>query len=120
MDWLRKYFDQSEREIAKYRARVDAINDLEPEVEKLPDAELRAKTADLKERVQSGWQATMDTMDLSLATDNEVRDRTRKALDDVLDAMLPEAFAVAREARRRTIGQRHYDVQLIGGMGTHD
>jgi len=68
---------------------VEKINSLEPEIEKLPDTELKNKTAEFKERLKGG---------------------------ETLTDLLPEAFACVREASRRTIGQRHFDVQLIGGI----
>ncbi len=82
-----------DRAIAKYRDVVEKINGLEVPMQKLSDAELRAKTDEFKERLASGAKT---------------------------DDILPEAFAVVREAARRTIGLRHYDVQLIGGMVLHE
>src|SRR5689334_7551472 len=120
MDWLRKFFDNNERDIQKYRKVVDEINALEPEIQKLSDAQLRAKTDEFRERVEREWSAKMEALDREGVPDSERKDRTKKALDEVLDALLPQAFAVVREAGRRTLGQRHYDVQLIGGMVTHD
>src|SRR6476469_10071602 len=81
------------RKFRTYEKRVDSINRIEPEMETLDDAELREEADGLRERAREG---------------------------ESLDALLPEAFALAREAARRTIGQRHYDVQLIGGMVLHD
>ena len=81
------------RKFKGYEKRAEAINRIEPEMELLDDAELRQEADDLRKR----------------ATDGE-------ALDD----LLPEAFALTREAARRSIGQRHYDVQLIGGMVLHE
>ena len=86
-------FDDNAREIRKYQKRVDVINKLEPEIQALSDDDLRGKTAEFKERLERG---------------------------ENLDSLLPEAFAVVREAGLRVIGQRHYDVQLIGGMVLHD
>ena len=83
---------QNEREIKRLRPLVVAINDLEPEIEALSDDGLREKTADFRRRVEAG-----------------------EGLDDVL----VEAFAVVREAGRRVLHMRHYDVQLIGGMVLH-
>jgi preprotein translocase subunit SecA len=120
MDWLRKIFDTNEREVARYRDKVGAINDFEPKIEKLSNAQLRARTEELKEIVQSGWKANLEKLEQEGISDFERKDKTRKALDDVLDEILPEAFAIVREASKRTLGQRHYDVQLIGGMVTHD
>src|SRR6202521_5988471 len=90
----RKLFGSSnERRIRTYRPRVDAINALEKELERLSDEELRARTAAFRQELADG-----------------------KTLDDIL----VEAFATVREAGKRTLGQRHFDVQLIGGMVLHE
>ncbi len=90
----RKLFGSSnDRRIKTYRARVDAINALEPEVSKLSDEALRARTEVFKKQVAEG-----------------------ASLDDIL---VP-AFATVREGAKRAIGQRHFDVQMIGGMILHD
>src|SRR5665213_916914 len=90
----RKLFGSAnERRIRSYQPRVDAINALEPELEALSDETLRARTEDFKKQVAAG-----------------------ASLDDIL---VP-AFATVREAAKRTIGQRHFDVQLIGGMILHE
>src|SRR5262245_46505508 len=86
---------QNERELKRLRPLVTRINELEASVRGLSDAELRAKTPALKERVTGGGG-----------------DGGGASLDDVL----PEAFAVVREAGRRVLNMRHFDVQLIGGM----
>lgn len=83
----------NERELKSIRPLVDKINSLEPEMEKLTDEQLRAKTAEFKERVQKKGES--------------------------LDSILPEAFAVCREGGKRALGMRHYDVQLIGGVALH-
>ncbi|MGF1619261.1 MAG: preprotein translocase subunit SecA [Rhodomicrobiaceae bacterium] len=83
----------NERKLKVYDARVAAINALEPEMEALTDDALRARTAEFREQLKQG-----------------------KTLDDVL---VP-AFATVREAAKRTLGERHYDVQLIGGMVLHE
>ena len=89
-----KIFGSSnERKVRAYRKKVEKINALEPEFEKLSDDALRAKTDEFKRRLEQG---------------------------ESLDALLPEAFAAVREAAKRTLGQRHYDVQLIGGMVLHE
>ncbi len=90
----RKLFGSSnERRIKSYQPRVVAINALEQELEKLSDEALRARTEAFKKQVAEG-----------------------ASLDDVL----VEAFATVREAGKRTIGQRHFDVQLVGGMILHE
>jgi preprotein translocase subunit SecA len=81
-----------EREVKKLRPRVEAINALEPRISALSDAELRAKTAEFKEKLDNG--ATLDDIQV-------------------------EAFAVCREAGKRALKMRHFDVQLIGGMVLH-
>ncbi len=82
-----------ERDIKKLQPMVDAINALEAEVEALTDAQLRERTSELKARLEQG---------------------------ETLDDLLVDAFATVREASKRTLGMRHYDVQLIGGMVLHD
>jgi preprotein translocase subunit SecA len=90
----RKLFGSSnDRRIRSYRPRVDAINALEPELERLSDAALRARTDEFKKQLAEG-----------------------ATLDDILEP----AFATVREASKRTLGQRHFDVQLIGGMVLHE
>jgi len=83
---------QNERELKRLRPLVSQINDLESSVKPLSDADLRSKTAAFKTRVANG---------------------------ETLDDLLPEAFAVVREAGRRVLNMRHFDVQLIGGMVLH-
>ncbi len=90
--WLDGLLDSNEREIKRLKPLVAKINSLEPDFQRLTDAELRAKTDEFKSRYQD-----------------------KNKLDD----LLPEAFAAVREAGRRTIGQRHFDVQLMGGMVLH-
>ncbi len=119
-DFLRRLFDNNEREVAKYRAATGAINQLEPEFERLTNAQLREKTDELRARVQSEWAKSMEKLEREGLLESERKDKTRKALDDVLDQILPQAFALVRESSKRTLNQRHYDVQLIGGMVTHD
>src|ERR1700692_1777421 len=96
----RKIFgSRNERELKRMRPIVEEINQLEPAVAQRTDAELRAKIAELKARI-------------SAIEEDEAR-------AEAMDEVLPEVFAVVREASRRTLGQRHFDVQLIGGMVLH-
>lgn len=118
--FLRRVFDSNERDLAKYRATAEKIGLLEPEVQRLTDAQLRERTDELRERVQTEWRLRIEAMERDGVLESERKDRTRILLDEVLDKTLPEAFAIVREAAKRTLGQRHYDVQLIGGMVTHD
>src|SRR3984957_2367749 len=90
----RKFFGSpNDRRIKGYQSRVDAINALEPEIAALSDEALKARTAEFREALAAG-----------------------KTLDD----LLVPAFATVREAAKRTLGQRHFDVQLIGGMVLHE
>jgi len=99
--------DPNERELKKIRPIVARLSDLEPEMEQLSDEDLRGKTAEFRQIIDL---ATEDAED-----DEERAKQTAEALDEIL----PEAFAVVREASRRTIGLRHYDVQMIGGYVLH-
>ena len=83
---------RNERLLKQYRKTVAQINALEPALEKLDEHALRAKTEEFKTRYQQG---------------------------EALDALLPEAYAVVREASKRIMKMRHFDVQLIGGMALH-
>ncbi len=94
MDLVTKALRAGEgRKFKSYQKRADAINRFEPEMEALSDEEVRTEADSLRERARNG---------------------------ESLDDLLPEAFALCREASKRTTGQRHYDVQLIGGMVLHD
>src|ERR1043165_9776025 len=90
----RKFFGSAnDRRVKGYQPRGDAINSLEPEIAALSDEALKARTAEFRQQLADG-----------------------KTLDDIL---VP-AFATVREAAKRTLGQRHFDVQLIGGMVLHE
>jgi preprotein translocase subunit SecA len=84
--------DPNKRAVDKFTEIVDQINGLEAQFESLNNDELRFKTDEFRQRLAS---------------------------DETLDDILPEAFAAVREASKRTIGLRHYDVQLIGGIAPH-
>src|ERR1700730_15022392 len=92
-NWLSKIGgDPSEREIKKIRPLVDEVNSLEPDYKALSDDALRDKSTEFRGRLLGG---------------------------ETIDDLLPEAFAAVREAARRTIGKRHYDVQLLAGAVLH-
>jgi preprotein translocase subunit SecA len=106
--FLTKVFGSSNQRFLKsIMPLVERVNSLEPSVKALSDDELRGRTADFKARVQR---------EVSDVTDKEERKKRERA---VLDEILPEAFAVVREASVRTTGMRHFDVQLIGGIVLH-
>jgi len=91
---VKKIFgDSNEREVKRLLKVVDHINSLEPQMTVLSDEQLKHKTVEFRERLEKG---------------------------ETLDDLLPEAFAVVREASKRTLGKRHYDVQLVGGMVLHE
>ncbi|MEO7719391.1 MAG: preprotein translocase subunit SecA [Capsulimonas sp.] len=118
MQFLRKFFDTNERDVDKYRKVVDKINAMEPQIQKLSDEELRAKTAEFQEKIQKVFDAECKKRDKTW----EELDRVEKrAIGDLaLDPLLPEAFAVCREAAHRSLKMRPFDVQLIGAMVLHD
>lgn len=89
---LGSLLDSNEREVNKLKPIVELVNSFEPEIKKLSDVKLKAKTEEFKKRLDKG---------------------------ETLDQLLPEAFATVREAARRSIGQRHFDVQIMGGTVLH-
>src|SRR5215472_7283510 len=105
----------NERLLKRLWPVVREINALEPEIERLSDDELRERTARFRDHVQN----RMAHADISGDTPEEEKKSLRRAIDEALDEILVEAFAVVREASRRTTGMRHFDVQLIGGMVLH-
>ena len=93
LGFLKSLLDDNAKEIKRLSKKVEIINKLEPQMRILSDKELAGKTQEFKKRLQNG---------------------------ETLDDLLPEAFAVVREASRRVLGLRHFDVQLIGGMVLHE
>src|SRR6202051_191326 len=120
--------DPVKREIKRYQGVVDLINELEAEMSALTDTELRDKTREFRGRLgvegvdmthgqsfAAGLGEETEEMAMERAEEHEREAGRRQALDD----LLPEAFAVVREASKRTLGMRHFDVQLIGGIVLH-
>src|SRR5438105_1948397 len=99
--------------------RVATINAREPEVRKPSDEQLRAKTEEFRKKVQDRLSGIADEPDADPDRIKEIEDERRQAINEVLDEILEEAFAVVREAGRRVLNMRHFDVQLIGGMVLH-
>jgi len=110
---------KNEREIKRLMPNVAAISALEPAMQKLSDDELRAKTAEFRKRIQDRLKSIPDEPEADAERLKQVDDERRKATNEVLDEILVEAFAVVREAGRRVLNMRHFDVQLIGGMVLH-
>jgi preprotein translocase subunit SecA len=121
---------QNEREIKRLMPKVQAINALEPAMQKLSDEELRAKTEEFRQRLAERTRK-FEEQSRSLQADEQgadevdlgrvktLDDERRAAENEMLEEILPEAFAVVREAGRRVLEMRHFDVQLIGGMVLH-
>ena len=127
--------DPIKREMKRYQSVIDEINDLEEEISQLSDAELRAKTQEFRQRLE------VASPDISLgqssqapeggglvAPEEETEEAEMARLEaaerdasraEALNELLPEAFAVVREASKRRLGMRHFDVQLIGGVVLH-
>ena len=101
MAFLKSLFDGNERELIKLRRTVERVNALEAATAALSEEQLRAKTEEFRSRLAVG-----------LGEDKSER--------DLLDALLPEAFAVVRETAKRVLGMRHFDVQIMGGQALHE
>jgi len=120
---------KNERVIKALMPNVQAINALEPQTQKLTDGELRAKTDEFRQRIQerlSRVSKSSQTPENGSEEESDFDQQKRfekeeyEAIQEVLNDILPEAFAVVREAGRRVLNMRHFDVQLIGGMVLHD
>ncbi len=141
--------DSNEKEIDRLKPIINRINDLEPDFESLSDSELRAKTGEFRSRVQEATSRAREAVEETRRELAEKRQCEANALNPyqqeefaheckdlesqlekreaelkeaekrILDDLLPEAFAAVREAAKRTIRQRHFDVQLIGGIVLH-
>jgi preprotein translocase subunit SecA len=106
--FLTKVFGSSnQRYLKSVQPLVEQINALEPAIKKLSDEELRARTAFFKDKLQQAVAGIKD------------KDEIKRVERETLDEILPEAFAIVREASVRTTGMRHFDVQLIGGIVLH-
>ncbi len=133
-EWLAKFLvkvfgSRNQRLLNEMLPAVDAINALEPEIARLSDRELRQKTDEFRRRLKEhvereGYHRLLDQarklkIDGFREESVELRKRAARLEQKGLDALLPEAFACAREAGKRTLGMRHFDVQLMGGMALH-
>jgi preprotein translocase subunit SecA len=135
--FLSRLGDFNEREVRALRPLVDRVNELEPQVQALSDAELAAQTEIFRQRLRDALgeilvpieqretdpnedaaDSTLTGADAARLADDLKRQRERelKQINAGLEEILPEAFAAVREAMVRALGKRHYDVQLIGGM----
>jgi preprotein translocase subunit SecA len=105
---------QGERDIKRLRPRIERINAIEPAIAAMSDVEMRARIAQFREEVRG------KLADLPGGIERDVRFGRRARIDEVLDPYAEETFALVREAAKRALGQRHYDVQLIGGFVLHE
>ena len=118
---LRKIFgSRNDRLLRQYMRLVRATNALEPKMEKLSDSELRAKTDEFRARVRDRLAKIPDSADSDAERAQQLELERVRARREAVEALLPEAFAVVREAGRRTLNMRHFDVQLLGGIALHN
>ncbi|HZC24441.1 MAG TPA: preprotein translocase subunit SecA, partial [Candidatus Binatia bacterium] len=125
---------KNERVVKSLTPNVQAINALELQIQKLTDAELRAKTEEFRQRIQEhmkrfggnggsqppeGETGAGEDDENGIDRQKQLEKQEHDALQEVLEEILVEAFAVVREAGRRVLNMRHFDVQLIGGMVLH-
>ncbi|MFH1856790.1 MAG: preprotein translocase subunit SecA [Candidatus Omnitrophota bacterium] len=132
---LKKMFGtQNERFLKKIRPMVDKINSFEEEVSRLSQEELKGKTVAFRKQIRDTrrpWQEKIDSLSEALNSalveervriEDElkaIRKKLKSTTEEVLEEILPYAFAMAREAAKRTLGMRHFDVQFIGGIVLH-
>jgi preprotein translocase subunit SecA len=139
LKFLSRLTDSNDREVRRLEPIVAQINALEPEFQALSDDELRARTDMLRQRLRDDLGELLTPIELREVAPGEEeetelvggdparhseerkeqRKRERQEIDAGLNEVLPEAFAAVREAMRRALGKRHYDVQLLGGMVLH-
>jgi preprotein translocase subunit SecA len=110
---------KNERELKRVMPRVEAISALEPQMQRLSDDQLRAKTDEFRQRIQERLSRIPDEPEADPDRAKQIEDERRQAINEILDEILVEAFAVVREAGRRVLNMRHFDVQMIGGMVLH-
>src|SRR3954451_15805342 len=127
MRFLSRFVDSNDREIRRIDPLIDETNELEAEVSALSDADIRARFDEIRNEIREASEPGEPTEEELTHPDLERRrelDKARhkaelKEVQAALDEVLPDVFAMAREAMRRTLGMRHFDVQLIGGAVLH-
>src|SRR5207249_5558890 len=127
LGFLNRFVDSNDRELRRIQPLVDQANALEPEFEALSDEEIRERIDEIRQEIHEAAEPDEPDDDelhhpdlerrreLAKARRKKEQERIQKALDEVI----PEVFAAAREAMRRTLGMRHFDVQLVGGVVLH-
>jgi len=127
LGFLSRFVDSNDRELKRIQPYVDEANELEPEIQALSDAEIKARFQAIRDEIREQVVPEEPSDDERHHPDLErrrelVKARHRRDLDamqDALDGVLSDVFAMGREAMRRTLGMRQYDVQLIGGVVLH-
>jgi preprotein translocase subunit SecA len=111
---------RNERLLKQYQRQVRAINALEPAMSKQTDAELRGKTDAFRARIRDRLVGIPGNADGDAGKSSDLERQRNAARREALEELLPEAFAVVREAGRRILNMRHFDMQLIGGIALHN
>ena len=127
LGFLNRFVDSNDRELRRIQPLIDAASALEPEIEALSDAEIRARFDALREEIHAVAEPDEPGDDELNHPERERRREAAKArrkrenerIAAALDEAVPEVFAMTREAMKRTLGMRHFDVQLIGGFVLH-
>jgi preprotein translocase subunit SecA len=127
LGFLSRFVDSNDRELNRIQPLVDRINELEPEMEERSDAEIRALMDEIRQELQEHAEPEEPSDDERHHPELERRRELKKdrlkrehdRLQQAMDEVLPEVFAATREAMRRTLKMRHFDVQLIGGIVLH-
>ncbi len=127
LGFLSRFVDSNDRELRRIQPLVDRSNELEPEMEARSDAEIRALIDEIRDEIGEAGEAEEPSDDERHHTELERRrelkkerlQREHERVQAAMDEVLPEVFAAAREAMRRTLKMRHFDVQLVGGIVLH-
>ncbi|MGZ6315486.1 MAG: preprotein translocase subunit SecA, partial [Candidatus Limnocylindrales bacterium] len=127
LGFLNRFVDSNDRELRRIEPLVDRINELEPEMQARSDAELRAFVEELREEIRGAGESEEPSDDERHHPDLERRreiardrrEREFRRLQEAMDEALPEVFAATREAMVRSLGMRHFDVQLMGAIVLH-
>jgi preprotein translocase subunit SecA len=127
LGFLSRFVDSNDRELKRIQPFIDEINELEAEIKALSDEDIRSRFLGLREEFKESVEEEAPSDDELHHPDLERRRELAKArrkrndelIQDALDDILPDVFAMAREAMVRTLGMRHFDVQMIGGVVLH-
>jgi len=130
IQWIKSivFGSQNEKELKKLTSALDKVNSLEEPISSLSDEDLRAKTDSFRAHIKKKEeflirQITDLEQQIDEATTQSAKDKTkqqlRKLYNSIFEDILPEAFAVVREVAKRTIGMRHFDIQILGGIILH-